>query len=228
MASTITITSGANSTPPDGTVIATDENATATHYQIVKLADGTKGSNTVIPGDGDGLYVQGSIAHDGVDAALPLKVGMKSINHGTNPTSVAASDVSDWYASRAGIPWVIGGHPNVVTIGTAYTAADTDAHVLAGVANIRTVVTQLTVHLDEATTVGVGATIYFGTGPPAIGATGVLLNTAGLIPGGGVVRGDGSGILGISAAAADTRIWLEAPTSGQLLLTMSYYTINEA
>jgi hypothetical protein len=47
MADDVTITSGANSTPPDGTVIATDQVGTD-HVQIVKLADGTADSATRI------------------------------------------------------------------------------------------------------------------------------------------------------------------------------------
>ena len=48
--------------------------------------------------------IVGNRNHDAADAGPPVKIGMKAINHGTTPTAVAASDRTDWYANRHGIP----------------------------------------------------------------------------------------------------------------------------
>ena len=50
MADNVTITSGGNSTPPDGTIVATDQVGTA-HYQLFKLVDGAADSSARIGGD---------------------------------------------------------------------------------------------------------------------------------------------------------------------------------
>src|SRR3990167_6984330 len=63
-------------------------------------------------------------AHGAADSGNPVKVGFKAIAHGTNPTAVDASDRTDWYSNTAGIPWVIGGHPNVIT--RSHIIADSD------------------------------------------------------------------------------------------------------
>jgi hypothetical protein len=41
-----------------------------------------------------------------------------------------------------------------------------------------------------------------------------------------MMRGDGSGILGIGADNEDLRITNEVPTTGALRVTVSYYTIE--
>jgi len=62
----------------------------------------------------------GDVAHDGVDSGNPVKTGAVAIAHGTNPTAVAAADRTNLYANRAGIPFVMGGHPNIITLEAVY------------------------------------------------------------------------------------------------------------
>ena len=50
MADNVTITQNANSTPPAGTIIATDE-VGGVQYQIMKLATGADGVATLVSGD---------------------------------------------------------------------------------------------------------------------------------------------------------------------------------
>lgn len=50
MADNVTITKNANSTPPDGTIIATDE-VSGVQYQIMKLATGGDGVATLVSSD---------------------------------------------------------------------------------------------------------------------------------------------------------------------------------
>lgn len=176
----------------------------------------------------DPRLVQGNVAHDAVDSGSPVKLGLRAIAHSANPTAVAAADRTDWLANRAGVPFVMGGHPNVQTFHLQWTTAQTDIALATVAGGLKIVVTSIAVTIDEATTVGVQVRVGFGaTTTPATSATsGIVLNHAGLIPGGGLVRGDGSGILGIGADGEDLRITAEAPTSGAASILGSFYTIE--
>lgn len=196
-------------------VLSVDDNGTT-----LSVDDGA-GSLTV---DG-GVTVEGSVAHDAADADNPVKVGHKAIAHGTNPTAVAANDVSDWYTNRHGIPWVIGGHPNIVTTRANYTAAQTDTAIVTVGAGTKIVVTRVSVTSDNATSVDVQARIGFGaTTTPT--TTGVVLSHPGIAAGSGVVEGTGAGMLGVGADGEDLRITSEVPTSGSIDVVVSYYTIE--
>lgn len=172
--------------------------------------------------------VAGIIAHDGANTSAnnPAVAGAEAIAHGTNPTAVAAADVTKVYANRAGIPFVIAGHPNIITLEAAYAAAaQTDTAIVTVGAGAKIVVTQIQVVADEANTVGVGFRVGFGTANTPT-TTGVVLTHPGLVPGSGVSRGDGSGILGVGADNEDLRITAEAATGGSIRVLVSYYTIE--
>jgi hypothetical protein len=174
-----------------------------------------------------GLKVGGCQNHDDVDAGGPVKIGMRAIAHGANPTAVAAADRTDWLANRAGVPWVIGGHPNVVTLKhTNITTAVTDAAIITVGAGTKIVVTRLSVTLDSASTVFPSVAIGFGaTTTPT--TTGVLASHGGVPAGGGFTIGDGSGILGVGADNDDLRVTTTGNATGNgLQITVSYYTIE--
>lgn len=175
----------------------------------------------------NGLPVAGDIAHDGVDSGNPIKVGMRALAHGTNPTAVAAADRTDWLANRAGVPFVIGGHPNIVTIKhTTITTAVTDAAIITIGASLKIVVTAFTITLDNASTVFPTVLMGFGaTNTPT--TTGVIAAHGGVPAGGGFSRGDGSGILGIGADGEDLRITTTGNATGNgLQVVVTYYTIE--
>lgn len=189
--------------------------ARAADGDYVPLATDTEG-NTRIVGNRD---------HDAVDAGELVGVGLRAIAHGTNPTAVAAADRTVWYGNRAGVPFILGGHPNVVTLEAAYTTAQTDAAIVTIATGLKIVVTQIQAVTDEATTVGVGLRVGFGaTTTPT--TTGVILTHPGMVPGAGISRGDGSGILGVGADNEDLRITSEVPTSGSLRILVSYFTVE--
>ena len=167
----------------------------------------------------------GNVAHDGVDSGNPIKIGMRAIAHGTNPTAVAAADRTDWLANRAGVPFVIGGHPNIVTIEAAYTAAQTDTAIVTISTGLKIVVTQIQFVCDNANTVDVGVRVGFGTANTPT-TTGVVLTHPGVAAGSGVSRGDGSSIVGVGADNEDLRVTSEVPTTGSCRVLVSYYTVE--
>ncbi len=100
-------------------------------------------------------------------------------------------------------------------------------------AGTKYVITRVTITLDEATTVGTGVRLGFGASTvPALGASGadgvagILVYHPGLVPGSGMQLGDGSGILGVGGDGEELRITCDAPTSGTLVVSVSYYTIE--
>jgi hypothetical protein len=185
----------------------------------------TVGSHAVTNAGTFAVQASGDVAHDGADSGNPVKQGRKAIAHGANPTAVAANDRTDLYANRAGIPFSIGGHPNIVTIEAAYTAAQTDAALVTVAGGLKIVVTQIQMTADNANTVDVGFRVGFGaTTTPT--TTGVVLTHPGVAAGSGVSRGDGSGIIGIGADGEDLRITSEVPTGGSIRVLTAYYTIE--
>lgn len=220
MADTVAITAGS------GTGIATDDVA-GVHYQRIKLTDGAAdaATNHLSISSQSAALTAGDVAHDGADAGNPNKIGAKAIAHGTNPTAVAAADRTDLYANRAGVLFVVGGHPNVVTLEAEYTAAQTNTAIVTVSGGTKIVVTQVMAVCDKANTVDVGVRIGFAAATTPT-TTGVVLTHPGIAAGSGVSRGDGSGILGVGADGEDLRITSEAPTTGALRVLVSYYTIE--
>lgn len=190
-------------------------------------------SGTAVPVSGtvtatvSGGSVAGTVAHDGNTANNPVTVGGRAVAHGSNPSAVAAGDVTDGYYNRAGVKFVIGGHPNVVTVKhTTITTAVTDAAIVTVGAGTKIVVTRLTVTLDNASTVFPTVLIGFGTANTPT-TTGVIASHGGVPAGGGFSIGDGSGILGIGADNEDLRVTTTGNATGNgLHITVSYFTIE--
>lgn len=178
----------------------------------------------------DGMSVSGDVAHDAADAGEPVKIGHKAIAHGTNPTAVAAGDRTDSYANRHGIPFMIGGHPNILTASINVTDADgaqTNAAIITVGAGVKIVVTHIAVTADNANTADVGVRIGFGTAnTPAADAAGLIIDHPGIAKGGGMVVGNGAGILGIGGDNEDLRITCEDPVGGSISVVVGYYTIE--
>lgn len=177
----------------------------------------------------------GDLAHDAADGTSnPLKVGHKAIAFGANPTGVAAADRTDWYSTRAGVPFVLGGHPNVKRATYLWTASTTDDNVLPAIAGgTKYVVTSITIVIEQAVTVGVAVRLGFGTANvPALPTANadavddILVYHPGLVPGSGMQVGDGSGILGVGADGAELRITAGATTGGTGVVTIGYFTIE--
>jgi hypothetical protein len=175
--------------------------------------------------------VEGTIAHDSPDStSKPVKIGAKAIAHGSNPTAVAADDRTDLYANRHGIPFGIGGHPNLVVKEFEFTSAQTDTALATIGAGNKIIVTQASATVSNATTVNVGVRIGFATASlsaaSSSGITGIVLSHPKLAPGSGIVEGNGAGMIGVGADNEDLRITSEAPTTGALRVIVRFFTIE--
>lgn len=235
MASTIRpLTSGgyASATAPTD-VSASGDAVRAWHLlngsQVVALQSG----GTLITGNSSGLEVQGGLAHDDVDAGNPMLAGFRAIAHGTNPTAVAAADRTVGYANRAGVPFMIGGHPNVITLESQVEDGDgaqTNAAIVTVGAGSKIVVTQVLANCDASNTnpTNIVAGFAAATLPSRAhgGAAGILAAFDGVPAGGGMSRGNGSGIIGVGADGEDLRITTEDPAGGACSITVSYFTIE--
>jgi hypothetical protein len=174
----------------------------------------------------------GNVAHDGVDAGNPIKIGGKAISLGSNPTEVGANDRTDFYANRAGVPFVLGGHPNTITRTCRAADADgaqTNVACVAVSAGTKIVVTAVMANCDGSNSGPINIKVGFGTATlPAdatTGASGILATFDGVPAGLGFSRGNGGGILGIGGDDEDVRYTMEDPVGGACSVSVSYFTI---
>ena len=157
-----------------------------------------------------------------------------TVAHGSNPTAVAAAGRAGNKCNRAGIPFVIGGHPNIVRNTFTVAAADgtrTDIS-LTGTINTGTkvVVTEFQAKVSPNNSVAVTFRAGCGgTNTPSASLTGATLITDATyspssVP--GERFGDGAGIVLVCADGEEVRYTSSAPTGGHLYITLSYYTIE--
>ena len=120
MTDNVTITSGANSTAPAGTVVATDEISGA-HYQIIKLAIGADGAATLL-----------DIGQQADAASLPVVEAVPgAFDHGSKSaigTSAAQLSAGSVPATRGVLVKAANGNSGTLYIGNSdVTAATVDA-----------------------------------------------------------------------------------------------------
>jgi hypothetical protein len=183
-------------------------------------------------GASDGASVSGDVAHDGVDAGEPVKIGAKAIAYGSNPTAVAAADRTDLYANRHGVLMVLGGVPGVITKEWTFADADgaqTDAALVTVSAGTKIAVTNIAAICDNANTGDVAVRVGFAAASLSAAATtgiaGIVMSHPGIAAGSGYNRGDGSGVLGVGADGEDLRITCEDPAGGSIRIIASYFEI---
>lgn len=229
---------------------AIDTATGATDTGVLALVTRDDALTTLTPADGDNVQmrtdsvgatwvratsidstvsVQGNVANDSGDSGNPVKVGMKAVDLGATPTAVTSDDRVNWNANRAGIPFVLGGHPNLQTQNIQITDADgaqTDTAIVTVSAGTAIVVTMIDVMASNANTVNVSTRVGFGTAnTPAADALQMLLFHPGVPPGGGAVKGNGAGIIGIGASNEDVRLTCDDPVSGSISIIVTYFTI---
>lgn len=224
-----------------GDVIASDD-ISGVKFQRFKLAIGADGVNDGDVASGNPLPVSlANVLAD--DAAFTVgttklsPIGGYVVAHGSNPDAADAGDTGAFLMNRHRVQFVMGGHPNVVCFSTripAASGAQTDLAIGPGTvgAGTKIVVTRITVTCSNANTVNVATKIGFGAASipadtaTATGSAGILVDHEGVPPGGGFTIGDGSGILGVGADGEELRFTCDSPTSGHVIVSGSYYTIE--
>jgi hypothetical protein len=163
--------------------------------------------------------------------------GGVAVAHGSNPDAADAADAVASLFNRHRVQFVIGGHPNSVCFTTripAASGAQTDLAIGPGTVagGLKVALTRLTITCSNANTVNVAVKVGFGaTNLPAdtataTGSSGIVADHEGVPPGGGFTIGDGSGILGVGADGEELRFTCDSPTSGHVIVSGTYYTIE--
>lgn len=178
------------------------------------------------------LFEANLVAHDAADAGNPLKVGGRAVSFGATPTAVAAADRADFLTTRAGVPFVQPGHPNVLTVECQDEDGDgalTNSACLSVSAGTKIVLLGASIHCDASTTNPTNIAVGFGTSTLAArahtGTAGYIFGFDGVPPGGGANKGYNGGIVAVGADDEDIRWTTEDPAGGACSLELSYYTI---
>lgn len=210
-----------------GTALAADGDYTP-------LAVDTKGHVFVRTSDESEMAVVGNKAHDVADAGAPIGMGGYAVSGSASPTSVASADRTRWIFNQHGIPYVLGGHPNLITREYDFGAsAQTDVNLAAALvaSDERVYVTRFEAMCDNANTVAVSVRAGFGTAnvpsASATGVSGMIASHPGVAAGSGFVSGNGAGIIAVGGAGEEPRITTSAATSGNLHVVITYFLIDE-
>ena len=230
----VSIDDGGGLITVDGTVAFSNTTIAVTNAGTFAVQDATAQASLSVMDDwdntaSDGASVSGDVAHDGIDAGEPVKIGFKAVDLGATPTAVAAADRTNALSMRNGIQFTMAGHPNTLSQSLQVTDADgaqTDVAIITVAAGTAIVVTKVSVMADNANTVDVSVRIGFGTAnTPAADAAQVILFHPGIAAGSGVVEGNGSGIIGIGASNEDLRVTCEDPVTGSINIIVTYFTV---
>lgn len=224
---------GFNITQFNGAAVPIGAGASATALRVETAASSPDVTSLGIMDDwdntaSDGASVSGDVAHDGVDAGEPVKIGGKATDVGATLT-VANNDRTNAAFLRNGIQLVLGGAHDTITKNLQITDADgaqTDTAIVTVAAGTAIVVTKVSVTADNANTVDVSCRIGFGTAnTPAVDAAGIVLFHPGIAAGSGVIEGTGAGIIGIGATNEDLRVTCADPVTGSISIIVTYFTI---
>lgn len=168
----------------------------------------------------------------GGDERQVMILGAKAIAHGANPTAVAAGGEADLFVNRHGVPFVLGGHPNIIS--RSHVIADSDGAqtnyaLLAVAAGSKAVITQISAVCDAGNTTNIAVRIGFGTASvptPALAGTNGLVIDGVFGAGSGQQKGMGAGIIAIGDDDEDLRLTCGDPVGGNLFIQYSYFTIE--
>jgi hypothetical protein len=230
----------ATSIPADGTDgllvnLGTNNDVTVTNATAANLKAEVVGTGTLaVQVSGDALTALQLIddpvfADDAAFTAGTSKVAMSgrlAVAIGADPDAADANDAAAPITNRHRVQFVIGGHPNILTLKhTTITTAVTDAAIITISTGSKICVTRLTATLDNASTVFPTVIIGFGTANTPT-TTGVLVSHGGVPAGGGFTVGDGSGVIGQGADNEDLRVTTTGNATGNgLQITVSYFLL---
>lgn len=187
----------------------------------------TEGRQVLLSTDlGGTLRIGGQVASGATLGGNPVLNGFSALAHGANPTAVTAGQAVTGLANRAGIPYMMGGHPNIQTVrANIGPGAVADQALVTVAAGLKIVVTGFLVTVSNATTTSPSVVLGFGTANTPT-TTNVIGAHSGVAAGSGFGRGGGAGIIGVGADDADLRITTGAATSGLIDVSVSFFTIE--
>ena len=176
-----------------------------------------------------------------VDDQSPKRIKLWDNGDGTFSTNERrAVDVSEqlarvdegvrarWPTLRDGIPFVLPGHPDIVTQSHEVVRGDSETNtaIIDCPEGMAIVVTKLVVITDNSVSADVAVTIGFGlTFTPAGGAQQVLYYNPGMARGQKHTDGSGAGTIGVGAAGEDLRITCDVIPNGELSILVTYFTV---
>lgn len=156
----------------------------------------------------------------------------QAVAHGTGPTAVTAGNRVGALANREGLPFTMGGHPNIQRKTFTIAAADgtrTDQSLVGTIsAGTKVVVTEFSAKVSPANSANVTLRVGCGSAnTPAASLTGATLLTDATYASGamnGEHFGDGGGMVLVCGDGEEVRYTSSAATGGHLYITLSYYT----
>lgn len=206
-----------------------NEHSTAASPHSARLSDGSVFYNaltdTQIRATALPVTSTGNVAHGATDSGNPVKIGAKAVYHNKSPTAVDENDRTNFISNIHGIPWFIGGHPNIMSFRANYTSAETDKLIVTISTGLKIVVTRIMVCASNANTVNTSVIIGFGSSTTPTGNS-VIFAHPGMAAGGIAVVGSGTGLLGVGGDGEDLRATTSVPTTGSIDIVVNYYTIE--
>jgi hypothetical protein len=220
-------------TDSSGKNVSSDEIGGVEHQQV-KLEFGNKGSAFLVSEDyplpvtlGSKLHIlnfQGDVPHSGEDHGFPIKIGYFAVSHGSSPTSVKVGDRTNGYSNIDGIPFMIAGHPNIVTREVEIDDEVVNYEIVSPNEN-KIIVTEC--QLLSSSNCGKNISFRMGFGVSVMPVSdGILLSHPGFISGLSVTRGNGSGIIGMGKLNEKLLLTCSNPSPGKVRVLVSYYLIN--
>lgn len=185
--------------------------ARASDGDYIPLATDTEGNVRMV----------GNRDHDAVDAGEPVKIGMKAVDFGADPTEVAALDRVDALATRHGIQWVLGGMPNLLRANVTMSTATT-SDLITATASERIIITEVSAFASDDNTGNVAITINHD-----LSAVDTRIAKHPAIPvGSGFVEGTGAGVLSVGPVGGKVEVTSDAAQTVEVHAT--YFKIPSA
>jgi hypothetical protein len=180
------------------------------------------------------MPVLGVSAHDASASGInPIALGGYSTAFSQTTADVnLAGDLTRWGFTRGGQAFVLGGSPAVHVREWEVSAVNTNVVLAPAASNQKYVVTECGCHVGGSCSVNVSVRMGFATGnlpataSASAGAEGILLAASAIIPGGGLVRGDGVGVLGVSNDAEGIVLTTTVPTGGRAKVWATYFIVG--
>jgi len=151
----------------------------------------------------------------------------RAVDVGVSPAGVGAGIVAPWPTTRQGIPFMVGGHPNIQTKNFQITAAEggqVGTAIVAGAVGKSIIVTKITVNTANTNSGDTSVRIGFGeSATPNPDDLQVLFYQSAMDASQSQSEGSGAGVIGIGAENESLRLSCTSPTGGDLNIVVTYW-----